>query len=200
MFRKAVSVNLLTLCWACTSSSGAKVIERADSLSDTPAWASVTKASFEDEKNKYFVAWIEVPGDRSKSAALTGADRKAIDAPWVSLTQEFFEQIQTSEDLAKDSNSIERITSEVRGSRPQASIVISKRYWEIVEVKKDTGIEYDLRAYSLAEIPKSEYTRAKREYFDRLNKNPRVQKIKDEIGSKQRENVLNKSDSSDLNE
>lgn len=192
------SLRLLSFCflglYACAT-TGARIIERADNLSSSPDWAMQSKTSWDENGKRYFVGWIEVPGDRSKSAALIGSDRKAMDMPWQSLTQEFFEQVQMAEELEKDATLVERVTSEVRGKRPQAAVTITKHYWEVVEVKKAEATEYDLRAYSLAEITTQEFERAKKKYFDELRKSSEVKKVLNQVGEVQRNKVLNRESS-----
>lgn len=160
--------GLTTLCLACgcASFSGPRIIERADAVGNTPTWASVTRPTYEENGKRYFLGWVEVDGDASKSAALNMADEKAISEPMRGLADEFLDQNQVGEELRKESSVGQRMISATRGYRPpMPSLHISKRYWESV-LTLDNRIE--MRAYSLAEIPVQDFEKAKRDYTQRL--------------------------------
>jgi len=174
----------------CTTSPKVNVIERADSLSDKPDWASTINSSFEREGRQYFVGYVEVEGQASKSAALNMSDEKAMAEPLRSLSDQFLDQNQVGEELRKGDSIGQRVISVTRGYRPpMAGLKIVNRYWELVRVPNQDDLNLtrvELRAYSLAELPKSDYEQAKRDYFTRLKGDPEVKAILKEVGEKQR--------------
>ena len=187
---------LATAILACTTTDSSTVLERADDLKSRPEWASVTNSTFDEKDKSFFVGYIEVEGDSSKSAALNMADEKAMSEPMRSLVDQFLDQNQVGEELRKDAVVGQRVISATRGYRPpMAGLKVVKRYWETVRVPGVTpdSARIELRAFSLAELPKSDYEAAKKEYFARLRKEPAVKKILEDVGAKQRDNVLNQS-------
>jgi hypothetical protein len=165
------------------------VLERADGLRGTPDWASITRPSFEESGKKYFLGYVELDGEVSKSGALNMADEKALSEPMRSLVDEFLDQNQVGENVRRESTFGQRIISATRGFRaPMPTLTIVKRYWEVVATSPYTTAT---RAYSLAEISLPEFERAKQEYFDRLAGNGEMRQILREVGKKQRENILN---------
>lgn len=168
---------------------GAKVLERAEDESK-PSWARVTKPSFDNDGKKYFVGFVEVDGDSSRSAAMNMSDEKALSEPMRSLVDNFLDQNQVGETLRKDGYAGQRIISATRGFRvPMPSLTITDRYWETV-VDGPHG-ETATRAYSLAEITAADFDKAKRTYLERLSSNVEVKRILRDVGSRQRDNVLN---------
>ena len=176
---------------ACTTTPSVSVIERADSLSSKPEWASITRSTFEESGKLFFLGYIEVSGDASKSAALNMADEKAMSEPLRSLTDQFLDQNQVGEELRKDSSVGQRIISATRGYRPpMAGLRIVHRYWETARVpnQDDPNItKVELRAYSLAELSRADFESAKAAYFSRLRGESEVKKILEEVGVAQRE-------------
>lgn len=159
-----------------------------------PTWVDLEKSQYEDDESYYFLSYVEVPGTSSKSAALLMADEKAFAEPFRVLTDSYFEQVQLAEQLSSDSSSAQRILSAAKNYRPpMTSLSITKRYWEVVE---NPNRLLQLRAYSVGKVSRSDFEQAKQKYFDRLNRDRSVQKILDEVGQKQRDSLLNQSESS----
>ena len=78
-------------------------------------------------------------------------------------------------------------------------LYISNRYWETVMVPTADGkSRIELRVYSLAGIPASEYAEAKKAALQNLSGNNEVKKILDDVGARQRDAVVggNKSNAS----
>jgi hypothetical protein len=192
--RKTWGFLFLGMLSACATTSGVSVVERADGLSSTPEWASFTNSVKEDHGKFFFLGYVEVSGDASKSAALNMSDEKAMSEPMRALTDQFLDQNQVGEELRKDNSVGTRIISATRGYRPpMADLKIVKRYWETVRVPNQddpSETRVELRAYSLAQISKADYESAKREYLARLRGTPAVKKILEDVGAKQREEVL----------
>lgn len=179
---------LLGMLMGCATVPGTRVVERADDLGSAPNWASITRPTFEENGKRFFLGWIEVDGDASKSAALNMADEKAMSEPMRGLADEFLDQNQVGEELRKDASVGQRIISATRGYRPpMPSLHISKRYWETV-LTLDNRLE--LRAFSLVEIPVQDFEKAKRDYSQKLAGNSEVKTILKDVGAKQRERVL----------
>jgi hypothetical protein len=179
---------LLGMLMGCATVPGSRVVERADDLGSAPSWASITRPTFEENGKRFFLGWIEVDGDASKSAALNMADEKAMSEPMRGLADEFLDQNQVGEELRKDASVGQRIISATRGYRPpMPSLHISKRYWETV-LTLDNRLE--LRAFSLVEIPVQDFEKAKRDYSQKLAGNSEVKTILKDVGAKQRERVL----------
>lgn len=183
----------LVVLAGCTS-TGPRVLERADALGSAPEWVQVTRPAFEEDGKKYFLGYVEVDGDANKSAALNMADEKALSEPMRALVDQFLDQNQVGEDVRHDAAIGSRIISATRGSRPpMPTLTIVKRYWEKVaerEANLDVYGASKVRAFALAEISVPEYERAKREVFLRLSGNTQLKQVLDEVGSKQRENIL----------
>ncbi len=172
----------------CASRS-AKVIERADDESK-PGWARVTVPSYEENGKKYFVGFVEVDGDSSRSGAMNMSDEKALSEPMRALVDNFLDQNQVGETLRKDGYAGQRVISATRGFRvPMPSLTIVNRYWETV-LDGPHGAT-STRAYSLAEISIVDFEKAKRAYFERLSSNTEVKQILRDVGRRQRDNVLN---------
>lgn len=186
---------LLCVVSGCTTTQEPQVIERADSLSSRPAWASTVKPFYEESGKLYFVGFVEVEGDASKSASLNMADEKAMSEPLRSLTDQFLDQSQIGEELRKDASVGQRVISATRGYRPpMPGLKIVGRYWETVKLpgQDDPSVSHvELRSFSLAELPKADYEAGKKAYFARLKGDSSVKKIIDEVGAMQRENAMN---------
>ena len=171
------------------SSKSAKVVERADDES-RPDWAKVTVPSYEHDGKKFFVGFVEVEGDSSRSAAMNMSDEKALSEPMSALDDNFLDQNQVGETLRKDGYFGQRLISATRGFRvPMPSLTIVNRYWETV-LDGPHG-QTALRAYSLAEISAADFEKAKRAYSDRLSSNSEIRKIMRDVGARQRDSVLN---------
>ena len=178
---------------SCASTGGVTVLERADHLSSSPSWASITNAAPIVEGKLTFIGYVEVDADASKSAAANMADEKARTEPFRALVDQYLEQNQLSEDLRKDSSISQRIISSTRGYLPPlTSMSVTKRYWEVVRTeRKDGTAREELRFYSLAEVNKNDFENAKKIYFQRLNGNSETKAILTDVGAKQRDAVLN---------
>ena len=167
--------------------SAHQVVDRSDDLFHRPGWASLDQASFDQNNNRHYVAFIEVDGSSSKSAALNMADEKALSEPFRALVSEFLDQNQIGEELRKDEQFSRRIISATRGYRPaMPTLKISHRYWEQVV---DAAGKNELRAFSLAEMSIADFEQAKENVLAKLRGDPEVKKILDEVGAKQREAV-----------
>lgn len=176
---------------SCTSSNYVNVLQRADHLSETPEWASLTNSVASDKEKTYFLGYIELLADSSKSAALNMSDQKAYSAPMESMVNEFFQQNKIAESLRKDIAIGELIMSSLRSSRPaMPGLRITKRYWEIIEVKSAQGYNQQLHVFSLAEIPTQEYEQAKRDVISKLNNDSELSKSLNDIAKRQQDKVL----------
>ena len=179
---------------ACTTTPEVSVIERADSLSSKPQWASLTQSKQEEQGSLFFLGYIEVERDASKSAALNMSDEKAMSEPLRALADQFLDQNQVGEELRKDASVGQRVISATRGYRPpMAGLKVVHRYWETVRVPNQDDPEItrvELRAYSLVELPKADYESAKKAYFARLRGEPAVKKILEEVGATQRDAAM----------
>ena len=184
-FRAALAALPFVSLWVMVGcSTGPRVIESSDGAS-RPSWATVMRPVFEDDGRRYFVGYVEVDGDASRSSALNMADEKALSEPMRSLADLFLDQNQVGESLRRDGTAGQRIISATRSFRmPMPGLQIVKRYWETVQVDEFTTAT---RAYALAEVTTAEYEKAKRDYFARLRGDSEVAKILREVGQAQRE-------------
>jgi hypothetical protein len=177
---------------SCVTTPSVTVMERADNLGTAPEWASFSHPQRNDDKHVRFLGYVEVPGDSLKSAAFNMADEKALSEPMRSLVDNFLQQNQVGEELRADGVFGRRIISATSGYRPAIpSLQITQRYYEVVVVK--SGISEDetrLRVWSLAEASRHDFDRARASYLRRLNGEPEVKKILDNIGAKQIEQVM----------
>jgi hypothetical protein len=185
MKNKYISIIMLVFLAACSGSQiRSTVVDRAGHASSAPEWVNDTRASYELNGKLYFVGYVEVEGESSKSAALNMADEKALSEPLRALVDQFIDQNQVGEDLSHSTG--QRIISSTRSLRPaMPSLHIANRYWEVI----DTGT-LGLRAYSLAEIPTAELDKAKQSYFTRLANDTDVQKILKDVGQKQLDRAM----------
>jgi hypothetical protein len=166
------------------------VLERSDDLSARPDWATLGEAPSESDGKVRFLGMVEVEGDSSKSAAMNMSDEKALSEPMRSLVEQFLDQNQVGEEIRTDANVGRRIISATRGKRPaMPGLVVVRRYWETVVIPQGalSSDRVELRVYSLAEVPASEYQRAKKEFWNSLQGNSEVREILNEVGRSQRE-------------
>lgn len=163
------------------------VTDRSDELQARPIWANIEHATFDNDGNHHYMAFVEVDGNASKSAALNMSDEKALSDPMRALITEFLDQNQIGEELGKNEEFGKRIISASRGYRPSMpSLQIVHRYWERIT---DVTGRTELRAYSLASVSMADFERAKENYLAKLRGDPEVKKILDEVGAKQRANI-----------
>ena len=135
-----------------------KVVERADDLSDRPAWASWTKVSAAVEGKRYFIGYVELSGDASKAAALNLSDLKALLEPYRTLFPDWKDRTSALEDPLngiQGARSLEWV-SLTREGIALPSMVISDRYWEILQ-DKDEPTRRILRAYSRVSVLESDW-------------------------------------------
>lgn len=183
---KLLTLSLtLPLLAGCAAKS---YTETADNQSK-PSWAKVADPLSEKDGKLYFVGFIEVDGNSSKSAALNMSDEKAMSEPMRAAVDQFLDQNQVGEELRKDDQFGRRIISATRGYRPpMPTLQITSRFWEkstvLVEGYPGRG---ELRVYSLAVMTKADYEEAKQAYLAHLRGDPAVKKILEEVGAKQRE-------------
>jgi hypothetical protein len=190
--RFALFGSLLTLMTIGCTSTGTKVIERADHLSAAPDWASVTRGSYEKDGRHYFLGYITLNEAASKSAAMNMADEKALSEPMRAIVKEFLDQNQVGESVNQGDAVGQRVMSATRGYRPpMPGLHITNRYWETVLVPTAEGKpRIELRVYSLAGIPSTEYAEAKKAALQNFSGNSEVKKILDDVGARQRNAVL----------
>jgi hypothetical protein len=195
LFRLISCAALSVMMQSCVTTPSVTVMERADNLGTAPEWASFSTLQRNDDKHVRFLGYVEVPGDSLKSAAFNMADEKAMSEPMRSLVDAFLQQNQVGEDLRADGVFGRRIISATSGYRPAIpSLQVTQRYYEVVVVKSGIGEdETRLRVWSLAEASRHDFDRARASYLRRLNGEPEVKKILDNIGARQIEQVM-KSD------
>ncbi len=171
----------------CVTTPSTMVLERADDLNSAPSWASFSKPQRSDDNNVRFLGYVEVPGDSLKSAAFNMSDEKALSEPTRSLVDAFLEQNQVGEELRADASFGRRIISATSGYRPAIpSLHITQRYYEVVVIKSGVGEDQTrLRVWSLAEANRHDFDRARANYLRRLNGEPEVKKILDDVGARQ---------------
>ena len=176
---------------SCATNS-VTVLQRASELSSRPEWADVTQSVQNQGDKTFFLGYVELGVDSSKSAAMNMSDQKAYSAPMDSMVDAFFQQNSVAEDLRQDSSISELVMSSARNSRPpMPGLRVAKRYWEVIEVKSAVGLSYQLHVFSLAEIPTSEYEKAKRAVLARLNGNKELKNVLKEVSKTQRDQLLN---------
>lgn len=176
----------------CSTTNSINILQRADDLSSTPEWASITESIQSKDDKTFFLGYVELSVDASKSGALNMSDMKAYAAPMESMVDAYFQQNEIAEDIRADSAISQLIISAARNSRPpMPGLRIVKRYWEVIEVQSKLGITHQLHVFSLAEIPTSEYERAKRTVLAKLNGNPELKRVLKEVSQKQRDQLLN---------
>lgn len=184
---KTILITLLLLV-GC-SSTGPKVIDAADNQFSKPSWVSTINPSFVKDGKIFFIAWVEVDGNASKAAALNMSDEKAMSEPFRALVDEFLDQNQVGEELRKEASVGQRVISATRGYRPpMPALKITNRYWDVTTLG-----EYgptNLKAYTLVELPMTDYEAAKQAYLNRLAGNSEVKKILSDVGEKQRRKIL----------
>jgi hypothetical protein len=175
---------------SCTTTLRTGVIERSDELKSTPAWARLDAPLSENPGKIIFTGFVTVPGQSSKSAALNMADEKALSEPMRNIVSAFLDQNQVGEDLRSHDQVGQRIISATRNLRPaMPSLRITRRYWE-TRVTQDpaTGETLmQLHAWAQAEVDESDFVRARRETLHRMQGEPQIRQILDEVGKEQRE-------------
>jgi len=204
-WKKALFISgaCISMFSACATMPSTVVIERSDDLAKRPDWVSLSNSHTEKDGKYFFLGQVEVDGDSSKSAALNMSDEKSMSEPMRALTDQFLDQNQVGENLRKSDGVGQRIISVTRGFRPpMPGLKVVKRYWETVRTPNQNDpneTRVELRAYSLAELPKADFEQAKKAYFDRLTKSSEMKRLLDDIGAKQREAVMgtNKPENSD---
>lgn len=176
----------------CITTNSVSVLQRADNLSSTPEWASITTSVKSEGDRTFFLGYVELPVDASKSGALNMADQKAYASPMESMVDLYFQQNEVAEDIRADSAISQLVLSAARSSRPpMPGLRVIKRYWEVIEVRSSLGITQQLHVFSLAEIPTGEYEKAKRTILARLNGNPELKRVLKEVSQKQRDQIFN---------
>jgi len=176
---------------SCATTPSVTVVQRADYLSSKPEWATLSNAVYADKASTFFLGYVELDSEVSKSAALAMADQKAYAMPMESMVDAYFQQNKVAEDLRKNSSISELLMSTARNSRPaMPGLRVSKRYWEVVQVRSDKGSNEQLHVYSLAEIPTTEFEKAKRDVLANLNGNSELKRNLDDIAKKQQEKLM----------
>jgi hypothetical protein len=188
MKRTILMLYLSALISSCTS-TGISIIERSDSLSVAPEWASMNRSSYKKDGRLYFVGFISADGNSSPSAALNASDEKALSSPMQSLVNQFMDQNQVGEDLQNSTG--QRIISSLRSERiPMPSLQITNRYWERVRVPAGEHVSRtELRVFSLAEVTETDFERAREIAFKKIQGKSEIRNLLDEVGKKQRESI-----------
>ncbi len=197
MFLKSFRFLSLSLMASCATGPSITVLERSDSYSTKPAWATIDNPSQLRDGKRFFTGYVTLEGaDISKSAAMNMSDEKAFSEPMRSLVDQFLDQNQVGEELRSSANVGQRVISATRGWRPpMPSLEIVNRYYETVIVTlPDQSFKYETRVFSRASVDVADYEKAKRAYFDRLNGVPEVKKILDDVGAKQRDAVMSQGE------
>lgn len=180
---------LLTASCVHDAKNSVLTLERSDNLKEKPEWASLSSALTEKDGKLQFLGFSAFPRDVNISAALNVSDEKALSEPMKSLVDAFLDQNQVGETL-RDDTTAQRVISATRGYRPpMPGLQIVSRYWETVVITVGGVSKTELRCYSLAEIPSSEFQSAKSQYLARLAGNQEVKQILRDVGEKQREKV-----------
>ena len=187
----AIVFALLTSCATAPKASVA-VLERSDSYSSKPEWASIDNPISTKDGKRFFTSSVTIEGeDVSKSAVLNMSDEKAFGEPMRSLVDQYLDQNQVGEELRSSGSVGTRIISATRGYRPpMPSLEVVNRYYETVIVTLPNGsYRYETRAYSRVSLEVGDFEKAKRIYFDRLNGTSAVKDVLKEVGAQQREAV-----------
>jgi hypothetical protein len=194
MLKKSFLLVIFSMAFsACATTPSVTVLQRSDDLSSKPSWVSLSNAVRADKENTYFLGYAEVQADSNKAAALRMSDKTAYAMPMEAMVDAFFQQTKIAEDLKKNSAVSEMVMSVARNSvPPMPGLRVSRRYWEVVIVKTEKGTDEQLHAYSMAEIPTSEYETAKKAVLDKMSGNSELKKNLDEIAKKQQEQLLEK--------
>ena len=188
MIRHLMIALTLASC-AHNPGNSVSVLERSDGLTEKPPWAAITASTSQKDGKLQFLGFSSFPGDVNVSAALNVSDEKALSEPMRSLVDAFLDQNQVGETLRDDTTS-QRIISATRGYRPpMPGLQVVKRYWETVVITVGYESKTELRCYSLAEIPASEFSSAKSQYLSRLAGNQEIKNILKDVGEKQRDAV-----------
>jgi hypothetical protein len=152
----------------------------------------VTKGAFEKDGKYFFLGYITLNEGASKSAAMNMADEKALSEPMRAIVKEFLDQNQVGESVNQGDAVGQRVISATRGYRPpMPGLHITNRYWETVMVPTSDGKQrIELRVYSLAGIPSTEFAEAKKAALQNLSGNNEVKRILDDVGARQRDSAL----------
>jgi hypothetical protein len=177
---------------SCASTSFKPSVEVLEASDKKPAWVSITTPSGTEEGGRYFVAFVTVDGDASKSAALNMADEKAFAEAFRSVVDAYMEQNQVGEEAKATVG--HRLISATKGFRPtMPSMHISSRYWETMITSLPNGaFKTELRAFSKASVTANDLAKAAQMYADRMNKTPEIQNILKEVGAQQINTVMGK--------
>ena len=181
-------------CTTMIPKASVEVLERSDSYTSKPEWASIDHPTKTENGKKTFTSSVTVEGDDvSKSALLNMSDEKAFSEPMRSLVDQYLDQNQVGEDIRSSGTVGTRIISAARGYRPpMPSLEVVNRYYETVIITLPNGsFRQETRAYSRVSVDMSDYEKAKRTYFDRLNGTSEVQSVLKEVGAQQREAIQN---------
>lgn len=187
-----VAVALVLVFGFGCSSTSVRVIERADSLSSRPDWVSTTKTAYTDHDKTYFIGTVTVDGDASATAALNMSDEKAMSEPTRALVDDFFDQNQVGEDLRASTG--KRLISSLRKNRvPMPGLTVTSRYWERVAIPQGPAPDkIELRVFSLAEIPTTEFEGAKKAAVAKLNADPEIKQDLEKVAAQQRDRAYEK--------
>lgn len=179
-------------CATSIPKASVEVLERSDSYTSKPEWATIDHPITTESGKKTFTSSVTVEGeDVSKSALLNMSDEKAFSEPMRSLVDQYLDQNQVGEDIRSSGSVGTRIISAARGYRPpMPSLEVVNRYYETVIITLPNGsYRYETRAYSRVSVDMGDYEKAKRIYFNRLNGTSEVQNVLKEVGEQQREAI-----------
>ena len=179
-------------CTTMIPKASVEVLERSDSYTSKPEWASIDHPTKTENGKKTFTSSVTIEGeDVSKSALLNMSDEKAFSEPMRSLVDQYLDQNQVGEDIRSSGTVGTRIISASRGYRPpMPSLEVVNRYYETVIITLPNGsFHQETRAYSRVSVDMNDYEKAKRTYFNRLNKTSEVQNVLKEVGAQQREAI-----------
>lgn len=184
LFKALPIVSLIIVASGCSSTQkGISVIEESG---DKPSWATIERIQYREGDSMYFVGYLTVDGDSRPSAAINASGAKARAMPLQGIANAFVEQFGVAEDLRE--SSAKYVLSVLRKNPPNIpGLNVTTHYYQRLEVKGTDGIpRSELRAYSRADCPVSEYNEAKREALARLKGDPKIKKELDEIMGSQR--------------
>lgn len=176
---------------ACSSGPSVRLVEQSDAK---PSWASITRSVFEENGKVKFVGYFTVDGDSRPSAAINGSGTKARAMPLETISDEFMQQSGVAEDQRESASKL--IISTLRKNPPNIpGLQVTSNYYERVEIKSgdDQVPKMELRAFSLAECPTSEYNQAKHEALQRLKGDPKIKKELEDVMTRQRDRAFDNS-------
>jgi hypothetical protein len=176
---------IFSLMLSACSSTTMRVVEQSDSR---PSWATITRSQFEEDGKVKFVGYF-TSDDARPSAVVNGSAARARAMPLASITNDFLDQVGVEEDLHDASSKM--ILSTLRKDPPQIpGLQVVGNFYERVEIPNSDGTKRtEIRAYSLAECPTSEYLEAKKAAIARLKGDSQVKHELNDLMSKQRERV-----------